>query len=202
MSQGIKKPLTEAQEVAIELLQKLSPFCHQIMIAGSIRRGKPMVGDIELVAVPICPKDLFGEPIKDANDKLSAFLASKEVPMILDGDRLKRFRYRGLAVDLFIVRPDEIGRLGWRVILSTGSHDFNKWLVTKQDSGGAMPPNMKADKGWLWVEEPGKWPSKLEARDEIDVFSAFGLPFIPAEDRDQGRWYKYAEAWVEMKEGG
>jgi hypothetical protein len=40
----------------------LAPSCHRIEIAGSIRRGKPQVEDIELVALPkLVPADLFGD---------------------------------------------------------------------------------------------------------------------------------------------
>lgn len=55
-------PLHEVESIAIELRDWLAPFClpaegsaqtgARIEIAGSIRRRKPMVGDIELVYVP------------------------------------------------------------------------------------------------------------------------------------------------------
>lgn len=46
------------------LRRELEPFCERIQVAGSIRRGKALVGDIELVAIPRVDRDeqrdLFG----------------------------------------------------------------------------------------------------------------------------------------------
>jgi len=44
--------LTEAQRIAQIVKSELSPHCERIEIAGSIRRGKPEVKDIEIVAIP------------------------------------------------------------------------------------------------------------------------------------------------------
>lgn len=162
-----------------------------IEIAGSLRRGRDTVGDIELVAVPRVPTNLFGQRIKGAPDLLTSHLRYRKVPMTLDGDRLKRFVYRGIPVDLAIVHPDDIGRYGWRMVLSTGSAKFNRWLVTPKSKGGGMPAGMKADEGWLWAREgPGQWPSRLHTPDETSVFHAMKLPGIPPRDRDANRWLK------------
>ena len=49
--------LSEALPIAEKLKAELAPFCSRIEIAGSIRRKKPEVKDIEIVCV-----------LKDAND--------------------------------------------------------------------------------------------------------------------------------------
>lgn len=203
MSQGKRFEHGEAMEVAIEIVTKLRPYCEgeQIEIAGSLRRYRPTVGDIEIVAVPKVPRDLFGKRIKKVPDYLTAHLRDRQVPMTLDGDKLKRFRYRGIPVDLFLVDPEEIGRFGWRMILSTGSGQFNKWLVTQKAHGGAMPENMKSDDGWLWAREPGHWFERLHTPDEPSVFFMLGLPFIPAGHRDEKKWYKIVREAQEAREG-
>jgi DNA polymerase/3'-5' exonuclease PolX len=64
MSTGIRVPFAEAAAVAGNLALLLDPACSRLAVAGSIRRGSPGVGDIELVAVPIIetePDGLFGE---------------------------------------------------------------------------------------------------------------------------------------------
>ena len=45
-------PLHRAEEVANEILRHLEPACERITIAGSIRRRKPEVGDIEFLVIP------------------------------------------------------------------------------------------------------------------------------------------------------
>lgn len=53
MSEGIKRlPLAEAKKVAEELVEEMHPYCDRIAIAGSIRREKEFVNDIEIVAIP------------------------------------------------------------------------------------------------------------------------------------------------------
>ncbi len=58
--------LIKAKDIALGVWNKLKPHCDIIKIAGSIRREKPEVGDIEIVALPKTINDytLFGDPIK------------------------------------------------------------------------------------------------------------------------------------------
>jgi DNA polymerase/3'-5' exonuclease PolX len=70
MSGKIKHPRAKALEVAKELTLALRPLCEpeRFIFAGSLRRLKPEVGDIEVVYVPRVemlpdPSDLLGNPI-------------------------------------------------------------------------------------------------------------------------------------------
>ena len=45
-------PLSRAEEIANEVVKLLEPGCERAVIAGSIRRRKPEVGDIEILAIP------------------------------------------------------------------------------------------------------------------------------------------------------
>ena len=57
-------PLEVAQKIAVDICYKLQPFCEKINIAGSVRRKKPEVKDIEIVCVPKqeTQYDMFGTP--------------------------------------------------------------------------------------------------------------------------------------------
>ena len=44
--------LTKASEIVKKIEVELKPFCDRIQIAGSIRRQKANVKDIEIVAIP------------------------------------------------------------------------------------------------------------------------------------------------------
>ena len=44
--------LGEAQKIANEVVNQLSPYCDKVEIAGSIRRQKPTVNDIDIVLIP------------------------------------------------------------------------------------------------------------------------------------------------------
>ena len=63
-------PLHRAEEVANEVVELLEPYCERIAIAGSIRRRKPEVGDIEILAIPkyaglSCHVNLLDQEILD-----------------------------------------------------------------------------------------------------------------------------------------
>lgn len=52
MSSGERMPLAEAQALAESLRDLLSASCVRLEIAGSVRRRRETIGDLELVAVP------------------------------------------------------------------------------------------------------------------------------------------------------
>jgi DNA polymerase/3'-5' exonuclease PolX len=45
-------PLKQAQDIAVAVCYKLQPYCEKINIAGSVRRHKPEVKDIEIICQP------------------------------------------------------------------------------------------------------------------------------------------------------
>lgn len=47
-----KLPLQHAEQLAHRLVELLTPHCERIDVAGSIRRKKQEVGDIEIVCLP------------------------------------------------------------------------------------------------------------------------------------------------------
>src|ERR1035441_9067139 len=52
MSEGTKIPLEQAKQIAKELIIDFAGgICKKATVAGSIRRGKEMIGDIEIVAI-------------------------------------------------------------------------------------------------------------------------------------------------------
>ncbi len=68
MSQGRPIRLADANPIAQRLHELLRPACERVAIAGSIRRAKPLVADIELVAMPLVEEedggDLWGTPVE------------------------------------------------------------------------------------------------------------------------------------------
>lgn len=79
MSAAKRLPLRLAEIAAERLRAELTPYCERIEIAGSIRRRKAAVGDLELVAVPRIDReeecDLFGHVVvTKAHNHLDAHL--------------------------------------------------------------------------------------------------------------------------------
>ncbi len=81
MSSKIKHPRALALEVAKELMAALRPLCEpeRFIFAGSLRRLKPEVGDIEVVYVPRI------EPRPDKSDLLQPLIHTNLVNEQLDG---------------------------------------------------------------------------------------------------------------------
>jgi DNA polymerase/3'-5' exonuclease PolX len=92
MTQKPKVPYAEAIKLAEMWKDRLAPFTQKIMIAGSLRRRRPFVGDIELVFVPtlVLPaKDLFDSVFGTQSPKLQD-LADQMLNQELEKGRLKK----------------------------------------------------------------------------------------------------------------
>jgi len=136
-------PLEAARMKANMLMHYLEPVCEKIAIAGSIRRGKALVGDIEIVAIPrMYPceeRDLFGvvqgkpfdridEAIELAN-RTESFHANWLVKLNQGSRYLKLHdNIMDIQIDLFLVRPP--AEWGPIFAIRTGSAAFSKKLVT------------------------------------------------------------------------
>ena len=177
--------LEQAREILDRLALELSPGCEQIAVAGSVRRGKPEVHDLEIVCVPkvVTVADLFGAPT-NAYSLLDAELIRLGLHQLKGGDKYKQFALpEGINLDLFITTPDQ---WGWIFVLRTGHRDFNKWLVTPRRHGGALPGYIRPQGGWL---TNGNGP--IKTAEEQDVFRVLGVEWI----EPQYRCTEYREMW-------
>ncbi len=169
MSAAAKLPRDGVLPRALHIAETLRPFCHRLELAGSLRRETPLVGDIEIVAIPHRPVDLFGQPVKGPT-ALETFLVSKGVALSKNGDRYKQFAYGSLTVDLFLPTVETWGSV---LTIRTGSWEFSKWLVTSQAARGAAPNEIAFREGRLYAG--GRL---LATPEEEDVFAALGLSWI------------------------
>ena len=151
-----------ALKTAEALVDHLRPACARIEIAGSIRRLKPEVKDIEIVCVPdLTPVKRavleFGKPVppsyKTALDKLvDEMRIAGDIRLEANGDRYKKMylNYAGIKCDLFIVIPP--AEWGALMLIRTGSSDFSHWCVTNRKYGGALPEGYFVKHGVVWLE--------------------------------------------------
>lgn len=170
-----------AIQVAQALEIALSPACERTLIAGSLRRKKPTIGDIELVVQPKVESvlDMFGAPASERS-LLDEALAGLGAQFTKSGAKYKQFVWDDCPIDLFIATRDTWGCIA---TIRTGSADFTHWLVSPRRHGGACPSHLRFSEGRIW--EGGK---ALETTEEADVFSALGQRWIEPSDRIAGRW--------------
>ncbi len=109
-----KLELAEVKKVAVEIITDLNPFCERIAIAGSIRRNRPLVSDIELVVIPkyeIVPSGFFDTI--DTCLLTQHLMRSAKYQMRLNkngyrifGEKNKLMLYKGVPVDIFTATED------------------------------------------------------------------------------------------------
>jgi len=180
---GTRVPLAEAAALADELVELLAPVCDRLVVAGSIRRQRPDVGDIELLAVPLLqPRlDLFGEdasapPVSRLDALCDDLISRGTLSTRLDvhgrgayGAKYKRLRYRDLPLDLFSATPDNFGLL---LVIRTGPAAYSRRLVTERRYGGWMPSGCRVKDGFLWRDG-----DKVPVPTEADLYALLGRPF-------------------------
>ena len=155
----IHEVLPLARSIA-EKLSKITGVTH-VDVAGSIRRHKETIGDIDLVATTSKPKLL-----------IEGFKHLSEVDRVLEqGEAHMMVRYRsGLQGDLIILKPNEYGSA---LLHFTGSREHNILLRER-----AIKLGMKLSEHGLF-----RGAKCIASKTEEDVYRALGLQMIPPEIR-------------------
>lgn len=207
MSSGEPRPHREMLRLAVEAVKLLAPFCTRIAVAGSLRRGKPTVGDIEIVCapdeqeLPTGGRRGFLQIKQNGVNWICDRLREEKIfePRLnLQGnpeswaDRHKRAWYKGAKLDIFIVLPDR--SWGYTMLLRTGPGDANGVLVTRSGVRnhdglyGILQPEFKFFEGELWLGDLAAIPTP----EEKDVFTALDLPYIPPPLRSVEMYQRWA----------
>lgn len=198
-------PIAYAFRIAEQLVELFAPLCDRIEIAGSIRRQKPLVGDIEIVCVPKWHTDLLGQIISSHIDTMVDGWArrgdtSKSFPLLADrvpvafpplknGPRFKQFRIatppadaeRPLRLDLFTCETEAWGPA---LAMRTGPAEFSKRLVTHRDDGGLLDERLCIHDGYKL------WRGRLIVDGQVERVGTL----IPCDD-EREFLEKYAGGW-------
>ena len=176
-------PLVTAERYANAIMEWLLPFCERITTVGSIRRRRPMCGDVDLVLIPRfeIQRDLLGATIGRVNlvwKELVRYVARSDgtAHWLAGEDRIDGRNYvlqlPKCQLDIFCARPKTWGTL---VVCRTGSKEHNIWLASRAKSmGGHWDP-------YLGVLLHGQWQP---VSTEEEVYRAVGLELIPPEKRE------------------
>jgi DNA polymerase (family 10) len=172
----------EADIMACRLVDHLNRMAEveQIEVAGSYRRGKETIGDLDLLVVS-----------GNAAAVMDQLVGFEEVENILGrGDTKLSVRlYKGLQVDLRVVPAESFGAA---LQYFTGSKDHNVVL-----RGMAKDKGLKINEYGVFkiAEEAGKATETYVAgRTEEDVYQAIGLPWFPPEIREARKEFEWAAA--------
>jgi DNA polymerase/3'-5' exonuclease PolX len=194
MSAGTKLSLADARRVADKLVDRLAPACERIEVAGSIRRGKAEVGDIELVAIPRFEARTIPSQLSFLNNPMPAEqvnLFNEELSVMLDLGMIWRNPPRGVDAPpawgerykkcWLQVRPGQMAQVdlfiadarNWGAIFAirTGPHDFSQALVTRLKYNTPY----RQHEGYLIHKETGE---VIAVPEEADYFRLADVPWI------------------------
>lgn len=169
---GQKIPYRDALATAQALETSLAFVCERTLIAGSLRRQKPEVGDLELVVQPKIEPilDMFGQ-VCGQQSLLDECLRTLGITAFTkNGERYKQFEWEGMPVDLFVATPETWGCVA---TIRTGSADFTRWLVTKKRQGGACPEMYQFKEGRIWFGAQAQ-----DTHDERQVFDLLEIAWV------------------------
>lgn len=182
MSEGKKVPYSEAKEIADELVKLLGSHFKRLEIAGSLRRKKDFIGDIELVGIPqlALVENLLGVDEVSPIGAITDLMRTVGYETEKSGEKYIQFASSDkISVDLFLCTPETWGCI---FMIRTGSAKFTRKMVTKRVYGGWCPNHLRFSDGRLW-EYRGTELVALDTPEEADVFREIGLAYIPPEER-------------------
>lgn len=148
----------------IEYLRKI-PDLDQLSAAGSVRRGKETIGDVDLIVT--------GAAAREAMD---AFVKHPSVTEVLGKGENKasvRFGFEGLQVDLRALPAESYGAA---MQYFTGSKEHNVTLRARAQRMG-----LTLNEYGLYRVETNEL---VAGRTEEEIYQALGLPWIPPELRE------------------
>ncbi|MEX2010600.1 MAG: DNA polymerase/3'-5' exonuclease PolX [Chloroflexota bacterium] len=167
--------VNQAEAIVESLIEALegTPGLHRIVPAGSLRRQKETIGDLDLLAETDDPRAL-----------MERFTGMGIVDRVLQGGGHKAAveLLRGPQVDLMIMPPGEAGTY---LIHFTGSKEHNVVLRARaRDRGWSL-----SEKGFLRIGDDGQPLTGADAElrtfaTEEEAYAFLGLPFIEPELRE------------------
>lgn len=181
-------PWEVAMEVAQTLQTTLNPACEKIQIAGSLRRRKPLVNDIEILLIPKLavipdPENMFPDPSDMALLQIEA--------LIQNGVLEKRKKSNGTVTygsrtKLLIHSPTQTP-------VDIFTCDERRWVNCLFSRTGGKTSNISVAagakrRGLAWKPFDAGFQTgdgrMIEIKTEEEIFRIVGLPYISPHKRE------------------
>ncbi len=160
----------EAIQIADELCNRISKYCEKYDVAGSIRQGKELVGDVDIVIIPKTPVDEFIVKIKET------------IEFEYGGTKKLFGMFMGRPVNIFITTTESYGACLYQC---TGPALYN---VHKRSM--AKRKGFKLNEYGLYNRETGE---KVAGDTEESIYEAMSLTYLEPTDRKAMFWQKKNE---------
>ena len=162
--------LNKALEIANRVKDALTPYCDRIEIAGSIRRRKPEVHDIEIVCIP--KMQIIGGKPSVLSGFASIVMQWKKVKGEPGGKYTCRELPEGINLDLFMTTADSWGYI---YAIRTGSAEFSHRVL----ACGWVKKGYHGKEGILYDQN---YP--LRVPEEEDQFKLIGMDYVEPDKRE------------------
>ena len=195
-------PHFAAAKVAAYIIKLLRPHCLQIHLAGSLRRMRPYVHDIEIVCQPLqqlVARNLLGEEIFETSQDFNRALETVTLSITRGHTNGRMMQIvtsskicPGIKLDLFMPQPPDYYR---QYAIRTGSAEYarliaNTWVKKGwcgTDDGLRKRNECTQKKGidktaWHCTKAKPTLPPVWQS--EGDFFSWLGLEYIDPEFRE------------------
>lgn len=154
--------LERAEKIAEAVVKRLSPYCklmgpgekRYIEVAGSVRRRKPWVNDIDFVLVPSDLWNLQHEIMGMGQTRAA-------------GSKIMRVMAGSTQIDLYIATPETWATL---LLIRTGSTENNIRLCSRAKEIGWC---LHADGSGLFNEKD----ERIAGDNELSIYNALGLKY-------------------------
>lgn len=194
MSEGLRISLALADKIAGKIVDELGGYCQRIDIAGSVRRRRPNVGDVDIV---LLPKDGQRRDIEKRIQQNPNTAIQKNGAAIL-----QLVLHNGVQVDLYFAQPavNDLagyvpGNYGMRLLAMTGSREHNVFLASEAKKNGLhFAPYKGLLRGGQYVRtkpdangitrDEYVGGEVFAAEEELNIFRELGMGWIPPEQRE------------------
>lgn len=176
MSKGRQFASGDALDLVQPALDLLGPGA---MIAGSLRRGKDMVRDVDVVLQGRFDEELI-QAIKDVANVVQG--GDRKIRLVVPVPGMEGEEIPGLQIDVVACEPDEFGAC---LLYLTGPHEFN---IEMRAHAKAM--GLKLNEKGLWRDE-----ERIAGATEQEIFDALGLQFTHPPGRTHLKTFASEVRW-------
>ena len=154
--------LDEARELARQIVKEILPHCQRVEVAGSIRRRKSEINDVDLVLIP---ESLLKHRI------VAGLQRTMNAEVLKSGDKVAQLIINGVNVDLYFAKKEDFIAL---LLFRTGSAQNNMKLASKARSMGLKFSHYGVFKG----------ATRIDDNTEEGIYKALNLTYLPPQERD------------------
>ena len=189
LSTATKTPFAEGLAIAREFAKLFEGCAERWTIAGSLRRRRPEIGDVEHVVIPTLgevtlPGEMFPRTGSLLWAKLEQLLAAGDVEKATYGETLsnrwgEKYRgvlYKGMKHEIFTADANNWGPI---LAIRTGPAEFSEELVTRLKGAGRL----RMEGGYLKYQHGPNAGTVRPCTNEAEFLTLCGRQWIEPEDR-------------------